>query len=166
MTYMESNKDPKESPARIEQLKDTADLLEKILEDRIFFLHSYTARAKVSEYEFIKADTPRQDEGSNDGGVWVAQWIEHSNMWDNYVTEVITSRILDNLTGDGQHLKQVTDRTRMQIALDLVMGKHNPKADEVCKLAISTWDRKVLIAKAKMNPRKYKRMARERKAKN
>ncbi|MED6221744.1 hypothetical protein PIB30_057661 [Stylosanthes scabra] len=60
----------------------------------------------------------------------------------------------------------VTDKTRMQIALDPVMGKHNPKVDEVCKLAISTWDRKVLIAKAKMNPWKNKRMAMEKKAKN
>ncbi|MED6108006.1 hypothetical protein PIB30_019409 [Stylosanthes scabra] len=126
---MDSYKDPKESPARIEQLKDAANLLDKILEDRQFFVHSYTIRAKVSGYEFIEADTPQQDEGSNDG-------VSGSH------------RGLNTLTCGTITLR----RTHMQIVLDLVMGKHNPKADEVCKLAISTWDRKVLNAKAKMNP--------------
>ncbi|MED6200251.1 hypothetical protein PIB30_083282 [Stylosanthes scabra] len=142
MTYMDSYKDSEESPGRIKQLKDAVDFLEKILQDRHFFVHSITTKPKLSEYEFIEDNPPQQDEGSNDGGVWVAQWLEHSNMWDNYVTEV-------------------TDRTRMQIAIELVMGKHNPKADKVCSLAIRTWDMKVRQAKAQLNPRNTKRKPRE-----
>ncbi|MED6209893.1 hypothetical protein PIB30_059105 [Stylosanthes scabra] len=93
---------------------------------------------EVMAMEFESPETVVQ----NDGGVWVAQWIKHSYMWDNYVMEV-------------------TDWTRMQIALELVMGKNNPKANEVCSLAIRTWDKKVRQARAKLNPRNNKRKTRK-----
>ncbi|MED6209882.1 hypothetical protein PIB30_058945 [Stylosanthes scabra] len=52
---------------------------------------------------------------------------------------------------------EVNDKTRMKIALDLVMGKHNPIADEKIKMAIYTWDKSVHRAVAKLKRKKKKK---------
>ncbi|MED6144187.1 hypothetical protein PIB30_013301 [Stylosanthes scabra] len=39
------------------------------------------------------------------------------------------------------YLDEVNDRTRMALALDLVMRKENPKGDKVKGMTIATWDK-------------------------
>ncbi|MED6185342.1 hypothetical protein PIB30_056041 [Stylosanthes scabra] len=71
----------------------------------------------------------------NDCGVWVAQWQLMSYVWEDYLVEV-------NM------------QTRMRLALDLVIGPHNPKSKEVEELAIKVWDKKVSAAASRQNGRK------------
>ncbi|MED6210056.1 hypothetical protein PIB30_060505 [Stylosanthes scabra] len=47
------------------------------------------------------------------------------------------------------YVKDVS-KTRMRLALDLLMGKHNPKATEIKEVAIATWDKKVGLAAGKL----------------
>ncbi|MED6213599.1 hypothetical protein PIB30_094937 [Stylosanthes scabra] len=67
-------------------------------------------------------------------GIWVAKWMQLSYMWEGY-------------------LDKVDEKTRMSLALKLVMGKHNRKVDQVQELAMSTCDKIVRRAMSteKMN---------------
>ncbi|MED6169695.1 hypothetical protein PIB30_023719 [Stylosanthes scabra] len=112
MTYIDSCDDPKERKKRINQVNYAAYFLETILDDRQFFEHSYTEKPFISKFKFLEANPPHKEDGLNDSGVWVARLMQLSYMWDDYLDEV-------------------NDRTRMTLALDLVMEKENPKADEI-----------------------------------
>ncbi|MED6137557.1 hypothetical protein PIB30_066062 [Stylosanthes scabra] len=67
---------------------------------------------------------------------------EVSHLWEGYFTEV-----------DGQ--------TRMRLALDLMMGTHNPKESEITGMAISTWDKIVGRATTKLKRKKKKQAEKE-----
>ncbi|MED6125962.1 hypothetical protein PIB30_073642 [Stylosanthes scabra] len=43
----------------------------------------------------------------------------------------------------GDFITQVDDKTRMSLALDLVMGKHNRKSEELKVKALRTWNKKI-----------------------
>ncbi|MED6123423.1 hypothetical protein PIB30_049022 [Stylosanthes scabra] len=104
----------------------SANFLQLIFDDRSFFESTHTKKPIVSKFKFKEAETPQQLE-SNDGGIWVAKWMQHSYMWDGY-------------------LDKVDEKTRMSLALELVMGNHNRKADAVRDMATSTWDKIVCRA--------------------
>ncbi|MED6169885.1 hypothetical protein PIB30_025297 [Stylosanthes scabra] len=87
------------------------------------------------EYDTLTIDYMRD---RNNFGVWVAEWMKHSYMWDGFVEEI-------------------TEETRMKLALELIMGKHNPVAEDKINLAISTWDKSVHDADAKMKRKKNKK---------
>ncbi|MED6211816.1 hypothetical protein PIB30_077191 [Stylosanthes scabra] len=62
---------------------------------------------------------------NNDSGVWVAQWMQTTNIWRSYDVPFITN----------EH--------RMRLACDLVMTKANKSRQEICMKAASYWDAKV-----------------------
>ncbi|XLT31527.1 hypothetical protein HN873_062819 [Arachis hypogaea] len=52
-------------------------------------------------------------------------------------------------------LQEVNDSTRMTIAVDLVMGDHNPISKEVQEKAVKFWDRNMICSYKKgAGPRK------------
>ncbi|MED6203997.1 hypothetical protein PIB30_005002 [Stylosanthes scabra] len=58
-----------------------------------------------------------------DCGVYVAQWMIQAHLWSDYNIEV------------------VDDETRMRLALDLVMGRHNTIRTDIGCMALNKWDR-------------------------
>ncbi|KAL4293272.1 hypothetical protein S83_062330 [Arachis hypogaea] len=72
-----------------------------------------------------------------DCGVWVAEWMIQYDLWASY------------------DLQEVNDSTRMTIAVDLVMGDHNPISKEVQEKAVKFWDRNMICSYKKgAGPRK------------
>ncbi|MED6146656.1 hypothetical protein PIB30_036540 [Stylosanthes scabra] len=126
MTYYYSLKDATERQGRIKQLKAMANFLQFLLDDRRFFEHSHTKKPLISKFKFIEAESPQQSLDSNDGRIWVARWMQSSYMWDGY-------------------LDHVDAKTCMSIALELVMGKHNRKAEQIQEMATKTWDKIVCL---------------------
>ncbi|KAL4306896.1 hypothetical protein AHAS_Ahas16G0224100 [Arachis hypogaea] len=59
----------------------------------------------------------QQAEDLMDCGVWVSQWMILSHLWASY------------------ELEEVNDSTQMTLAIDLVMGSHNPIVEEVAEKA-------------------------------
>ncbi|QHN92085.1 Ulp1 protease family, carboxy-terminal domain protein [Arachis hypogaea] len=77
---------------------------------------------------------------NNDCGVWVAEWMIQYDLWASYDLQVIN------------------EHTRMTIAVDLVMGEHNPISEEVQQKAVQFWDRNMICSYMKgARPRKRTR---------
>ncbi|QHO56785.1 uncharacterized protein DS421_3g76710 [Arachis hypogaea] len=72
---------------------------------------------RMSDYYFAEPETGQQDPYSKDCGIWVAQWMMQGHVWCNY------------------NLQVVNNVTRMRLAVDLVMGRHNAKRNEVTRMA-------------------------------
>ncbi|MED6113663.1 hypothetical protein PIB30_072936 [Stylosanthes scabra] len=123
----------------INYLRWQANFLQLLLDDRRFVEYNNTKKPLVSKFNFIEAETPQQHMDSNDGGVWVAKRMQLSYMWDGY-------------------LDKVDEKTRMSLALELVMGKHNRKAEQVGEMATSIWDKIIYWA---VSTEKRKRKKRE-----
>ncbi|XLU30122.1 hypothetical protein S245_066188 [Arachis hypogaea] len=79
----------------------------------------------MSDYYFAELETGQQDPYSKDCGIWVAQWMMQGHIWGDY------------------NLQVVNNATRMRLAVDLVMGRHNAKRNEVTRIAEEDWDRKM-----------------------
>ncbi|MED6195898.1 hypothetical protein PIB30_042223 [Stylosanthes scabra] len=141
VTYMDSCDDPKERKARINQVNYAAYFLETILNDKQFFEHNYIEKSIISKFKFKEANPPHKEEGLNDSGVSIDKLMQLSYMLDDYLDEV-------------------NDMIRMTLALDLVMGKENLKADVVRAIAITTWSKLVHKAVSK-NKRKKKKVAKK-----
>ncbi|MED6140982.1 hypothetical protein PIB30_098916 [Stylosanthes scabra] len=137
MTYYDSLKNAIERPGRIKMIKAMANFLQLILDDRRFFEHSITKKPVVSKFKFIEAETPQQQVDTNNGGIWVAERMRHSYMWEGY-------------------LDKVDEKTGMSLALELIMGKNNRKANRMPKMAKSTWD-KIVCRAASTEKRKRRK---------
>ncbi|XLR59238.1 hypothetical protein HN51_013596 [Arachis hypogaea] len=86
-----------------------------------------------STFDLDEPEVGHQIEGSNDCGVWVVQWMMQSWVFRDFM------------------LEDVTNQTRMWLALDLVMGRHNPIAREVGRKAMADWDRNMSRSKRRHN---------------
>ncbi|MED6122743.1 hypothetical protein PIB30_042737 [Stylosanthes scabra] len=117
MIYLDSSKNNGEQAANMKKMKWPGYFMEAILDDCRFFRSHDTPKLKCSDFGILMPEVPQQEEGSNNCGVWVAQWQLMSYVWEDYLVEV-------NM------------QTLMRLALDLVIGPHNPKSKEVEELAI------------------------------
>ncbi|QHO23134.1 Ubiquitin-like-specific protease 1A [Arachis hypogaea] len=71
---------------------------------------------------------------------WVAEWMIQYDLWASY------------------DLQKINGHTRMTIAVDLVMGEHNPISEEVQQKAVQFWDRNMICSYMKgARPRKRTR---------
>ncbi|CAH9071776.1 unnamed protein product [Cuscuta epithymum] len=103
-------------------VKKLAVYLEEILTDSSFYDSSDDERLLISDYALtVPEGIGRQLNGSNDCGVWVAQWMSEC-IWTNNYSNV-----------------SVTPETRMRLALDLVLGSYNELRDEVVQKASKNW---------------------------
>ncbi|XLT85847.1 hypothetical protein HN873_007600, partial [Arachis hypogaea] len=86
-----------------------------------------------STFNIDELEVGHQMEGSNDCGVWVVQWMMQSWVFRDFMHE------------------DVTNQTRMWLALDLFMGRHNPIAHEVARRAMADWERYMSHSKRRHN---------------
>ncbi|KAJ1398792.1 hypothetical protein SESBI_30779 [Sesbania bispinosa] len=83
----------------------------------------------VSEFKIIvPEDLGMQAEGSNDCGVWVAQWMNQCILYQDI--------------NEYKEIK-VNIESRMRIAIDLVMGDYNKLKDDVVHRAWLLWNKKM-----------------------
>ncbi|MED6164716.1 hypothetical protein PIB30_092823 [Stylosanthes scabra] len=61
----------------------------------------------ISDYKIIEPEVVQQDPGSNDAGVFVAQWMIMHYLWGTYDVE------------------RVSAYSRMRLAIDIVLKDHN-----------------------------------------
>ncbi|KAL4390546.1 hypothetical protein AHAS_Ahas03G0155900 [Arachis hypogaea] len=97
-----------------------ASFLENMFHDENLFENKETVARpapRMSDYYFAEPETGQQDPYSKDCGIWVAQWMMQGHVWCNY------------------NLQVVNNVTRMRLAVDLVMGRHNAKRNEVTRMA-------------------------------
>ncbi|XLS74462.1 hypothetical protein HN51_031327 [Arachis hypogaea] len=99
----------------------SALFLHTMLRGRRFYKKT-SVPAMIKDFKLTEHITGQQGEYSRDCGVWVAQWMELSQLWTSYDLEV------------------VNDQTRMRLALDLILSKSNSKNDEICKQAVEHHD--------------------------
>ncbi|KAJ1396597.1 Ulp1 protease family, C-terminal catalytic domain [Sesbania bispinosa] len=95
---------------------------EMLLHESFYRFHT-TTKPIISDFEIVEPEgVGQQVEGSNDCGIWVALWMMQCNFTNKY-----------NIT--------VTESSRMQLALDLVLKNYNTKNEEVKKLAFGNLDK-------------------------
>ncbi|RYR10572.1 hypothetical protein Ahy_B05g079003 [Arachis hypogaea] len=80
---------------------------------------------RCSSYILVEPEIGQQAPNSVDCGIWVAQWMIQSHVWRDY------------------NLQVVNDATRMRLAVDLVMGRHNVIRNDISQMAVDSWDKMV-----------------------
>ncbi|XLR33002.1 hypothetical protein S83_060902, partial [Arachis hypogaea] len=110
-----------------------AFFIENMLQDTRFWSDKGHYKPHPSTFDLDEPEVGHQIEGSNDCGVWVVQWMMQSWVFRDFM------------------LEDVTSQTRMRLALDLVMGRHNPIAREVGRRAMADWDRNMSRSKRRHN---------------
>ncbi|KAL4301515.1 hypothetical protein AHAS_Ahas17G0308600 [Arachis hypogaea] len=133
LIYLDSAKNASEYEARIAQMKYVAFFIENMLQDTRFWSDKGHYKPHPSTFDLDEPEVGHQIEGSNDCGVWVVQWMMQSWVFRDFM------------------LEDVTSQTRMRLALDLVMGRHNPIAREVGRRAMADWDRNMSRSKRRHN---------------
>ncbi|MED6121956.1 hypothetical protein PIB30_035096 [Stylosanthes scabra] len=130
LVYLDSAKtsDAIQRKARLDQMKYVTYFLENMLADENFNKHKDEQKSNYRRFSLYDLSEPlvgQQRELSNDCGVYVAQWMIQSHLWEAY-----------NLV--------VTDETRMRLAIDLVTNIHNVNRHQVADRAVEDWDKIVL----------------------
>ncbi|XLT06073.1 hypothetical protein HN51_044822 [Arachis hypogaea] len=83
----------------------SAIFIERMLEHKSFYMSSEITVPRISEFCVVKpSDLPQQRKGSNDCGIWVAQWMKECGWTDDFGITVY-------------------DSDRMRLAIDLVKGR-------------------------------------------
>ncbi|KAJ1400985.1 Ulp1 protease family, C-terminal catalytic domain [Sesbania bispinosa] len=124
----------RKSETRRRKIKKLALFLEEILYDECFYEATATEKPIVSEYAIVEHEgSGVQDDGSNDCGVWVGQWMNESLIHHDY-SEL-----------------HVNTASRMRLALDLVLGDFNKIREEVIAKACKLWNDNQDLRKKKIN---------------
>ncbi|XLR07846.1 hypothetical protein S83_035784, partial [Arachis hypogaea] len=83
--------------------------IERMLEHKSFYNSSEITVPRISEFRVVEpSDLPQQRKGSNDCGIWVAQWMKECGWTDDFGITVY-------------------DSDRMRLAIDLVSKEFNLK---------------------------------------
>ncbi|QHN85243.1 Ulp1 protease family, carboxy-terminal domain protein [Arachis hypogaea] len=122
LIYLDSLKDHSERDARVDQMTYVAFFLQTILRDRKLYSKCDSVPPTTSAYRVREPITGQQDPTSRGCGIWVAQWMQLSNIWTSY------------------DIEGINDHNKMRLALDLIMAKSNPTRDEICKLSCKHWE--------------------------
>ncbi|QHN85167.1 Ulp1 protease family, carboxy-terminal domain protein [Arachis hypogaea] len=123
LVYLDSLKRTSEREGRINQMLAVDRFIEHMLDDKSCYEKQNITSKKVSSFKVFEPLISQQAEDSMDCGVWVSQWMILTHLWASY------------------ELEEVNDSTRMALAIDLVMGSHNPIAEEVAEKVRGYWDR-------------------------
>ncbi|KAL4316149.1 hypothetical protein AHAS_Ahas15G0256200 [Arachis hypogaea] len=123
LVYLDLLKRTSEREGRINQMLAVARFIDQMLADKSCYEKQNITPKKVSNFKVFEPLVSQQAEDSMDCGVWVSQWMTLTHLWASY------------------ELEEVNDSTRMALAIDLVMGSHNPIAEEVAEKARRYWDR-------------------------
>ncbi|MED6225272.1 hypothetical protein PIB30_092111 [Stylosanthes scabra] len=75
----------------------------------------------ISDYKIIESEVVQQDPGSNDAGVFVAQWMIMHYLWGTYDVE------------------RVSAYSRMRLAIDIVLKEHNADRLAFIDKALAYW---------------------------
>ncbi|XLR02583.1 hypothetical protein S83_068781 [Arachis hypogaea] len=96
-----------------EQVIQDAIFIERMLEHKSFYMSSEITVPRISEFRVVEpSDLPQQRKGSNDCGIWIAQWMKECGWTDDFGITVY-------------------DSDRMRLAIDLVSKEFNLKKSEV-----------------------------------
>ncbi|XLR53447.1 hypothetical protein S83_004119 [Arachis hypogaea] len=96
-----------------EQVIQDAIFIERMLKHKSFYNSSEITVPRISKFRIVEpSDLPQQRKGSNDCGIWVAQWMKECGWTDDF-----------GIT--------VSDSDRMMLAIDLVSKEFNMKKSEV-----------------------------------
>ncbi|XLS47354.1 hypothetical protein HN51_021712, partial [Arachis hypogaea] len=92
-----------------EQVIQDAIFIERMLKHKSFYNSSEITVPRISKFRIVEpSDLPQQRKGSNDCGIWVAQWMKECGWTDDF-----------GIT--------VSDSDRMMLAIDLVSKEFNMK---------------------------------------
>ncbi|KAL4287000.1 hypothetical protein AHAS_Ahas19G0142400 [Arachis hypogaea] len=125
LVYLDSLKDKDERQRMVKQMITVAKFLDITLSKDKFYFDKSKSQKSISTFRVYEPCISQQS--GLDCGVWISQWMIMYDLWDFY-----------NVV--------VNDITRMTIAIDLVMGEHNPLRDSVANKAIKYWDSKMLMS--------------------
>ncbi|RYQ81813.1 uncharacterized protein LOC107624248 isoform X1 [Arachis ipaensis] len=140
LIYLDSLKSSVDRQARIDKMLEVARLLELLLSETSSYFGKTTVPKSISKFRIQEPQISQQAADSNDCGVWVAEWMIQYDLWASYDLQVIN------------------EHTRMTIAVDLVMGEHNPISEEVQQKAVQFWDTNMICSYLKgARPRKRTR---------
>ncbi|XLR53444.1 hypothetical protein S83_004116, partial [Arachis hypogaea] len=96
-----------------EQVIQDAIFIERMLKHKSFYNSNEITVPRISKFRIVEpSDLPQQRKGSNDCGIWVAQWMKECGWTDDF-----------GIT--------VSDSDRMMLAIDLVSKEFNMKKSEV-----------------------------------
>ncbi|KAL4356824.1 hypothetical protein AHAS_Ahas09G0125300 [Arachis hypogaea] len=109
LVYLDLLKDSKLTKSCKDKMLYMAFFLENLLYDDFFYERTPNEMHKPSTYEIVEPEMGQQA----DGLVWVAQWMIQSHLWSNY------------------DLPVVNEHTRMRLAVDIVLRRHNPYRAEI-----------------------------------
>ncbi|QHO27781.1 Ulp1 protease family, carboxy-terminal domain protein [Arachis hypogaea] len=123
LVYLDLLKRSSEREGRINQMLDVARFIDHILADKRCYEKQNITPKKVSSFKVFEPLVSQQAEDSMNCGVWVSQWMILTQLRASY------------------ELEEVNDSIRMALAIYLVMGSHNPIAEEVTEKARRYWDR-------------------------
>ncbi|MED6123664.1 hypothetical protein PIB30_051315 [Stylosanthes scabra] len=119
---LDSKPDPSKEDSKELTIKRLALYIEVMLQDATFYDSKRTVVPKVSKFHVVVPDEMSVERcesffSSNDGGIWVAQWMNECGWCDKYFSIDID---ID---------------TRMRLALDLILHPYNLKRNVVIKSA-------------------------------
>ncbi|MED6185526.1 hypothetical protein PIB30_057945, partial [Stylosanthes scabra] len=124
LMYLDSCKstDAAATNTRIEHMREVAKYLGVLIRSRSLWKNKEAHPPLISEFDPEEAVTGQQAPGTMDCGVWVCQWMINSHKWLDY------------------DIEPVDESTRMRIAVQLVVGPHNPLAESVTQKAVKFWN--------------------------
>ncbi|KAL4394928.1 hypothetical protein AHAS_Ahas02G0201000 [Arachis hypogaea] len=126
LIYLDSLRDPAQAEARKTAMTRVALYLEGLTLGHSWLSGNCSVRPRFSTFDFEDPKLPKQDRKSMDCGVWVAQWMIRDHLWEDY------------------SVHNVSNATRMRLAVDLVMKSHNEMAGDIVAKAIAHWQVKAM----------------------
>ncbi|MED6115091.1 hypothetical protein PIB30_086864, partial [Stylosanthes scabra] len=112
---------PRYARRRRRAIKNVALFLEELTDEDDWFDDPEAARPEMSDFKPKLPAVPQQDPGSNDSGMFVAQWMIIYHLWGTY------------------NVEKIIPYSRMRLAIDLVLRVQNDLGNEVSEGAVSYW---------------------------
>ncbi|MED6199426.1 hypothetical protein PIB30_075857 [Stylosanthes scabra] len=107
-----------------------AEYLDRFLTADRFYKDKSSFWLKPLEFDFIEPQVGQQQPLSRDSGVWICLWMIESHQCTNFDLEV-------------------SDATRMTIALNLVTYEYNQIGDMISERAVHYWDLEMIKSQKK-----------------
>ncbi|KAK7251687.1 hypothetical protein RIF29_35091 [Crotalaria pallida] len=121
LILLDSKPDRKRSMWRRLYVQKMAIFLQEMLMDPSFYDSTTYNTPLISNFTLIEPDYIGEQRDGTDCGIWVAHWMTDCVMFDYYKISVLP-------------------KSRMCIAIDLVLSPYNKKKEEVVPKAVQNWE--------------------------
>ncbi|MED6209565.1 hypothetical protein PIB30_055943, partial [Stylosanthes scabra] len=121
LIYLDSLKRACVRARRRRLCKRVADFLEELMDEARWYNDKSKQPLLLSDFRFMEPDVVEEDLGSNDSGMFVAQWMIMYHLWGTLDVE------------------KVTNYSHMRLAVDMVLKDHNESKLAVIDKALEYW---------------------------